>query len=117
MKHRITEEINQVIRCQDARDWAKDSEHQRSVDLLLVNLPHSTLEHIEDLLPLMKRETLSLIRGWAIIERDELSEVEESMNRLLVNHGATDLHLSCQEVKGFSATKIFTRIESWQTFV
>ena len=36
-----TEEINQ-IRCQDARDWAKDSEHQHSVDLLLVNLPHST---------------------------------------------------------------------------
>ena len=112
-----TEEINQIIRCQDARDWAKDSEHQHSVDLLLVNLPHSTLGHIEDLLPLMKRETLSLIRGWAIIERDELSEVEESMNRVLVNHGATDLHLSCQEVKGFSATKIFTRIESWQTFV
>ena len=111
------EEINQVIQCQDARDWAKDSQYQHSVDLLLVNLPHSTLDHIEDLLPLMRRQTLSLIRGWAIIERDELSEAEESMNRLLVNHGATDLQLSCQEVKGFSATKIFIRIESWQTFV
>ena len=115
--NKSTEEINQVIRCQDARDWAKDSDHQHSVDLLLVNLPHSTLEHIEDLLPLMKRETLSLIRGWAIIERDKLPQVEESLNHLLLRHGATELQLSCHEVKGFSATKVFTRIETWQTFV
>tara|TARA_B100000003_G_scaffold203584_1_gene214323 strand:+ start:372 stop:1502 length:1131 start_codon:yes stop_codon:yes gene_type:complete len=111
------DEINQVVLCQDAREWAKDSEYQNSVDLLLVNLPHSTLEHIEDLLPLMKRETISLIRGWAIIERNEQSSVEDKLTNLFLHHGATDLQLTCREIKGFSATKIFIRIESWQTFV
>jgi tRNA (guanine37-N1)-methyltransferase len=111
------DEINQVVLCQDAREWAKVPEYLDSVDLLLVNLPHSTLEHIEDLLPLMKRETISLIRGWAIIERNEQSSVEDKLTNLFLHHGATDLQLTCREIKGFSATKIFIRIESWQTFV
>ena len=72
---------------------------------------------MEDLLPLMKRETPSLIRGWAIIDRDDLHGVNDKLNNLLLHHGAANLRLICQEIKGFSATKIFIRIESSQTFI
>ena len=93
------------------------SEYQHTVDFLLVNLPHQTIEHMEDLLPLMKRETPSLIRGWAIIDRDDLPSVNDKLTNLLLHHGATNLQLVCQERKGFSATKIIIRIESSQTFI
>ena len=111
------DKISRTVKCQDARMWAKELKYQHTVDFLLVNLPHSTLEHIEDLLPLMKRETPSLIRGWAIINRDDLSAVNDKLSNLLVNYGATNLELICQEIKGFSAAKIFVRLESSQTFV
>jgi tRNA G37 N-methylase Trm5 len=110
-------EINCTVKCQDARLWAKESEYQHTVDFLLVNLPHQTIEHIEDLLPLIKRKKPSLIRGWAIIDRDDLPRVKEKLSNLFLHHGATNLQLTCQEIKGFSATKVFIRIESSQTFV
>ena len=111
------DEISLTVKCQDARLWAKDPENQHTVDFLLVNLPHQTVEHMEDLLPLMRRKTRSLIRGWAIIDRDDLPGVNDKLTNLLLHHGATNLQLICQEIKGFSATKIFIRIESSQTFV
>ncbi len=88
-----------------------------AVDFLLVNLPHETLNHLSDLLPLMRKGTPSLIRGWAIIDREAESSVKNELEALLLSKGATNLELTCQEIKGFSATKIFVRIESWQTFV
>lgn len=110
-------EINRILKCQDARIWAKDSEYQHTVDFLLVNLPHQTIDHLEDLLPLMKRKTPSLIRGWAIIDRDDLSGVKDKLSNLFLRHGVTNLQFDCREIKGFSATKIFVRIESSQTFL
>ena len=112
-----TDEIIVTVKCQDARLWAKESEYQHTVDFLLVNLPHQTIEHMEDLLPLMKRETPSLIRGWAIIDRDDLPGVNDKLTNLLLDHGAANLRLICQEIKGFSASKIFIRIVSSQTFI
>ena len=112
-----TDEIILTVKCQDARLWAKESEYQHTVDFLLVNLPHQTIEHMGDLLPLMRRKTPSLIRGWAIIDRDDLPGVNDKLTNILLHHGATNIQLICQEIKGFSATKIFIRIESSQTFI
>ena len=114
---RVDSRINATILCQDARIWKDDSKFMGAVDFLLVNLPHETLNHLSDLLPLMRKGTLSLIRGWAIIDRGVESSVQEELEALLLSKGATNLELTCQEIKGFSATKIFVRIESWQTFV
>tara|TARA_B100000945_G_scaffold316875_1_gene318635 strand:- start:1155 stop:2285 length:1131 start_codon:yes stop_codon:yes gene_type:complete len=110
-------QINATILCQDARLWKDDPKFIDAVDFLLVNLPHETLNHLTDLLPLMRKGTPSLIRGWAIIDRGAESSVQDDIESLLLKNGATNLELTCQEIKGFSATKIFVRIESWQTFV
>ena len=109
--------INATILCQDARLWKDDPKFIGEVDFLLANLPHETVNHLTDLLPLMRKGTLTLIRGWAIIDRGAESSVQDGLESILLNNGATNLELTCQEIKGFSATKIFVRIESWQTFV
>ena len=102
--------------CQDARLWKKTHDYLAKIDLLLVNLPHDTVNHIPELLPLMSKNTRSLIRGWAIINRDQVAETKATIERQLKQHGATEIDLQCTEVKGYSTSRIFVRIESWQTF-
>lgn len=102
--------------CMDAREWRRDQKLTESTDFLLVNLPHDTIDHLADLFPLMRKETKSLIRGWAIVERQNLAGIRESIEKKLIQHGAGEISLTCKEIKGFSASKIFIRIESWQIF-
>ena len=106
---------NQVM-CMDARDWQNDENLTDSTDLLLANLPHDTIEHLVDLFPLMRKGSKSLIRGWAIIERQDIEIVRQMIEEKLTQNGAREILLNCKEIKGFSATKIFIRIESWQIF-
>lgn len=109
-------ELELEIRCQDARKWQHEENNNNRMDLLLVNLPHETINHLSDLLPLMRRNNLSLIRGWAIIDKGDLAAVSRKLEQLFADHGAEDHRLSCEEIKGFSASKSYIRIESWQTF-
>ena len=102
--------------CMDARDWQNDENLTDSTDLLLVNLPHDTIEHLVDLFPLMRKGSKSLIRGWAIIERQDIEIVRQMIEEKLTQYGAREISLNCKEIKGFSASKIFIRIESWQIF-
>ena len=104
------------VMCMDAREWRKDETLTNSTDLLLVNLPHDTIEHLGDLFPLMRKGTKSLIRGWAIVERQDLEGVRKIIEKKLIQYGASEISLACKEIKGFSASKIFIRIESWQIF-
>ncbi len=106
---------NQVM-CMDARQWQNNENLTNSTDLLLVNLPHDTIEHLVDLFPLMRKGAKSLIRGWAIIERQDIDAVKQMIETKLTQHGAREISLTCKEIKGFSASKIFIRIESWQIF-
>jgi tRNA (guanine37-N1)-methyltransferase len=108
--------LNNQVFCMDARQWQNNANLTDSTDLLLVNLPHNTIEHLVDLFPLMRKGTKSLIRGWAIIERQDIEAVKQMVEAELTQHGAREISLTCKEIKGFSASKIFVRIESWQIF-
>ena len=105
------------IRCSDARDWKNEGQFIQSTDLLLVNLPHDTISHLNGLIPLMRRNQLTLIRGWAIISRNELQSTEQTIKMTIEKNGGSEIKLTCSEIKGFSSTKIFIRIESWQKFL
>ena len=108
--------LNNQVFCMDARQWQNNANLTHSTDLLLVNLPHNTIEHLVDLFPLMRKDTKSLIRSWAIIERQDIEAVKQMVEAKLTQHGAREISLTCKEIKGFSASKIFVRIESWQIF-
>ena len=100
----------------DARKWKDESVNQHKIDYLLVNLPHHSIEHLPELLPLLSTGHPTVIRGWAIIDRDSLAHQESKITSLIELAGGNLESIICSEVKGFSSSKIFMRFESWQTF-
>lgn len=100
----------------DARNWLNEHQIESSIDYLLVNLPHHSLEHLPELLPLLSRNNPTVIRGWAIIEKTSLLTQSDVIKSMLESAGAVVDTINCSEVKGFSSSKIFMRFETWQTF-
>jgi|TARA_B100001750_G_scaffold245678_1_gene265916 tRNA G37 N-methylase Trm5 len=70
-----------TIECTDARGLKDRSEMRGKYDLLLVNIPHDAIEHLPDLLPLVR--TTGMIRGWAIIEQSDFQEAQQHLRDLL----------------------------------
>tara|TARA_B100000459_G_scaffold147291_1_gene116287 strand:+ start:1451 stop:2569 length:1119 start_codon:yes stop_codon:yes gene_type:complete len=101
------------IHCKDAFEWAEDSSNCGQCDLVLVNLPHQSISHLAALLPLLRRDQTSVIRGWAIIERSQHEECERTIVETISSKGGTIEELSFTEVKGFSTTKSFMCFEAW----
>jgi tRNA G37 N-methylase Trm5 len=67
--------------CRDARSLA--GELPECCDLLLVNLPHDSIDHLPDLLGLLRKGHEVVIRGWAIIPIDSLADVRKRIVSIL----------------------------------
>ncbi|MDP6333767.1 MAG: hypothetical protein QF479_03950 [Candidatus Poseidoniaceae archaeon] len=100
----------------DARDWTTELQEESIIDYLLVNLPHHSLQHLPELLPLLSKNHPTVIRGWAIIDRDSLNNQDKDIRSMIELAGGKLESIDCSEIKGFSSSKIFMRFESWQTF-
>ena len=104
-----------ILKNQDARKWKSDENYLEQIDFLLVNLPHDSINHLPDLIPLLSRGSLTKIRGWAIINKAELNNSQQEITRILENFSADVEYVSCSEIKGFSSSKIFMRFETIQS--
>ena len=93
--------------CQDARTWKSAPENCGQADVLLVNLPHDSFEHLPDLFPLFNRTNPSLLRGWAIVERASLPQRKQNLQELVRDAGGRPSDTFVEEVKGFSSTRCF----------
>ena len=102
-----------TIRCADATEWASDAELVGSCDLLLVNLPHDSIGHLPKLIPLLRKGDITLLRGWAIIERDELDSQKQLIIDAVENSAAMIESVTIEEIKGFSSSKCFACFEVW----
>ena len=100
----------------DGRKWQIDQTRKGIFDALLVNIPHSSVEHLPSLMPLMKRDSITLIRGWAIIDRFQQNEVDGQIIKTIESAGGKISHFHSKEIKGFSSSKIFIVFESEQKF-
>ena len=100
----------------DGRKWQIDQTRKGIFDALLVNIPHSSIEHLPSLMPLMKRGSTTLIRGWAIIDRFQQNEVDGQIIKTIESAGGKITHFHSKEIKGFSSSKIFIMFESEQKF-
>lgn len=103
--------------CKNALSWKEESMLQNKADVLFVNIPHSSIQHLPEILPLMKKNSLSLIRGWMIIEREEMPEIKSTIQATCEKFGAEITSLEVQEVKGFSTTKCFARLTIFANFL
>ena len=68
-------------KCADARKLSPELDE--CCDLLLVNLPHESIEHLPDLIGLLKRGHEVVIRGWAILPHDSISKAEKQIREHL----------------------------------
>lgn len=102
-----------TVLCADARRLADDPAWRGRFDLLLVNLPHSSIEHLPDLLPLLAAGSPILVRGWAIVAHDERAAAEARLRDLLrpLLPGTESPRLTT--VRTYSAFQDFTRFEAW----
>ncbi len=48
-------------------------------DVLLVNLPHNSLDHLPHLIPLLRTDTPSLIRGWCIMLQEDVINLAQKL--------------------------------------
>ena len=104
-----------VTVCQDAKLWSANPKLCETFDLLLVNLPHDSITHLPALLPLLRRDGMTLLRGWAIIDRDNQEENENNIIKSIASDDRTIQSFTFNEVKGFSAKKSFMCFEVWMT--
>ena len=101
------------VMCADATQWKTNPRLCNSSDLLLVNLPHDSVEHLPHLLPLLRTGQTSLLRGWAIIDRANEATEKNKIESAIIEAGGTIESLEFEEVKGFSASKSFMCFEAW----
>ena len=93
-----------TIECADARLLHRRSELHGKFDLLLVNIPHVTLEHLPTLMPLLNDG--GVVRGWVVVE-DENLEVATKILQEIVGQ-AVEIEVR----RSYSASANLCRFES-----
>ena len=95
-------------RCADALNLSR--ELPECCDLLLVNLPHESIEHLPHLLGLLKKGHEVVIRGWAIISIDLLEDAEMKIRKHLAD---TELiSLKIESKKSYASNITYASIEA-----
>ena len=94
--------------CADARTLS--STLSQCCDLLLVNLPHDCIEHLPDLLGLLKKNHEVVIRGWAILPSDSLGEAEEQIRNHLAKSKIISLAIEAR--KSYASNISYVGIEA-----
>ncbi len=101
-----------VAICKDARTWKEDERLREKANVVLVNLPHHSFDHLPDLFPLFIHSGLGLLRGWAIIERTSLNDCTAQLEAMVEAAGGTPCDTLVSEVKGFSTSRCFVVFQS-----
>ena len=95
------------INCVDARTLSFTN--SECCDFLLVNLPHEYIEHLPDLLGLLKKGHEVVIRGWAILPTNSLEDAEKQIRHHLAE--AQIVSLSINQKKSYSSDIAYVGIE------
>tara|TARA_B100001750_G_scaffold244835_1_gene263084 strand:- start:114 stop:1115 length:1002 start_codon:yes stop_codon:yes gene_type:complete len=68
---------NRLVGIADALTLPEDQKIAGKWNLVLVNLPHRTIEFLPEIIPLLDRTSPSMIRGRAIVEESEIEQANE----------------------------------------
>ena len=102
-----------TVTCSDATTWVDDEALRGSSDMLPVNLPLDSIEHLPHVLPLLRGDQTAVLRGWAIVERTLEAESQQRIEAAIAQAGHHIESMQFNEVKGFSASKSFVCFEAW----
>ncbi len=101
------------IECLDALNLFRYDEYIGFFDILLVNLPHSTVEHLPFLIRLLNKNSTSLLRAWCIIENNKLNELENHICKIFNTQEYSVSKINIKSTRTYSPTQNYVNIEVW----
>jgi len=101
------------IKCEDAQTLILDERYRGYYDLLLVNIPHSTLEHLPYLIELLNKKSTAVLRAWCIIETDEIENIKKQIKNLFNSLKYSISKIIIESARSYSPKQAYTKIEIW----
>jgi len=74
-------------------------------DLLLINLPHSSIDHLEQLLPLLAKGEEVMVRGWAIMANEEVKNTQKRIVEIF--NQCEVLEIELKKTRSYSPSDAF----------
>ena len=111
--HNNKENIDLKITCEDARKLISLNQNIGFFDLLLVNLPHSTIEHLPSLIGLLNHKETSVLRAWSIIDSKRLDEIKTQIELLFTSENFSISKIIVEAARTYSPTQVYVKIEVW----
>ncbi len=98
---------------QDAMELKNDKRFSGQFDMLLVNLPHDTMNHLPHLLSLLKRDSPTLVRGWLVTPEDEIPRLQNELQNLLIPTLEGQQKVEVIPRRQYSSSDWLCRFEAW----
>ena len=104
---------DRLVGVADATSLPSDPQISGNWDLLLVNLPHRTIELLPALVPLLDTRTPSLIRGRAIVAESEIDAANATIRSALPNRLEGTPEPALRIKRDYSSTLRLCSFEAW----
>ena len=107
------ENIEFEIKCEDAQKLINYTNYKQLFDLLLVNLPHSTITHLPSLIGLLNNNSTSVLRAWSIINLKDVANIKSQIQELFLSQKYSISKIIVEPTRTYSPTQVYTKIEIW----
>jgi len=104
---------DRIVGIADATKLSKNPDISGKWDLVLVNLPHRTIEFLPKLTPLLNRSNVSLIRGRVIVAESDIPSANEKINQILPPIAAGKSKPELKIKRDYSSTLRLCSFEAW----
>ena len=104
---------NRLVGLADALTLSENLEIAGKWDLVLVNLPHRTIEFLPSIIPLLDRSSPSMIRGRVIVEESEIEQANQTIRAMLPNLMPDKPQPSLKIKRDYSSSLRLCSFEAW----
>ena len=104
---------NRLVGLADALTLSENQEIAGKWDLVLVNLPHRTIEFLPSIIPLLDRSSPSMIRGRVIVEESEIEQANQTIRAILPDLMPDKPQPSLKIKRDYSASLRLCSFEAW----
>ena len=104
---------NRLVGLADALTLSENQEIAGKWDLVLVNLPHRTIEFLPSIIPLLDRSSPSMIRGRVIVEESEIEQANQTIRAILPNLMSDKPQPSLKIKRDYSSSLRLCSFEAW----
>ena len=104
---------NRLVGLADALTLSENQEITGKWDLVLVNLPHRTIEFLPAIIPLLDRSSPSMIRGRVIVEESEIEQANQTIRAMLPNLMPDKPQPSLKIKRDYSSSLRLCSFEAW----